>query len=319
MFNVANTLPKHFRRFESSEYRKSLPELIEHDRYLPLTEPQAKRHADLQNQLFHLRLRASGFRLQEKAADANPEVKRPEPETSPKAQCPKPGALLLHETQAIIAEMLNTANDMACCCPEIGNLPVIDNPASGYKIDTMYELLQEHLESPQVKAVVFAHDIKLLHLAGSKLAKSPVEYDVIDRYMPPRTQKNVNIRFQRAPNCRVLFVSDGVDTRLVFKNVQLVIHLDFPWDTDCIRQRLARIIPHPAIQPCHAYQLISYGTIEHLLAKLRGNDQLLVASDLRDGLSVVLLDEPDRVKFFEHVAAMLPQVKESPMVIPSLR
>ena len=296
MGNVANTLPKHFRRFESSEYRRSLPELIEHDRYLPLTEPQAKRHADLQSRLFHW---ASGFGLQASGKETG---------TTSEVRSLKPEVSTLHEIQAIITEMLSTANDMALIDP---------TQTSGCKIDTMYELLKEHLESQQVKAIVFAHDIRLLQLAWTKLAKSPVECDLIDRFMPPNTQKNVNIRFQREPNCRVLFVSDGVDARLFFKNVQLVIHLDFPWDSDCIRQRQTHITPHPTIRPCHAYQLISYGTIEHWLAKLRGGDQLLVGSDLRDGHSIVLLDEPDRAKFFEYVKTMLEQVKEPPMVVPS--
>ena len=331
MSNVANTLPKHFRRFESSEYRRSLPEWIEHDRYLPLTELQAKRHADLQSRLFHL---ASGFRFPTSdgghgVTTPPPEVQNPKLEASSQDSLPSGGRQLpliappevpvrtLHEIQAILAEMLNTANDMACCRFEIGNTPLDPTQSSGCKIDTMYELLQEHLESPQVKAVVFAHDMKLLQLARAKLVKSPVGWGLIDRYMSPNDQKNAGARFQREPNCRVLFVSDGVDDRLNFKSVQLVIHLDFPWNSDCIRQRHAHVTPYPTIRPCHAYQLISYGTMEHWLAKLRGNDQLLFGSDLRDGQSVVLLDEPGRVKFFEHVTAILGQAKEPPMVMPS--
>ena len=306
MGNVANTLPKHFRRFESSEYRRSLPELIEHDRYLPLTEPQAKCHADLQSRLFHLVSNPMSRGLQSPDDENRVENRGLK---SPALECRIVPTGALHEIQAIIAKMLDTVNDMALIDP---------TQSSGCKIDTMYEILQEHLESQQVKAIVFAHDVRLLQLAWTKLVKSPVEYDLIDRYMPPNAQKNAGIKFQREPNCRVLFVSDGVDDRLMFKNVQLVIHLDVPWDADCIRQRQAQITPHPTIRPCHAYRLISYGTIEHWLAKLRGGDsQLIVGSDLRDGHSIVLLDEPERVKFFESITAMLNQVKEPPMVVPS--
>ena len=296
MGKVANTLPQHFRRFESSEYRRSLPELIEHDRFLPLTEPQAKRHAELQNRLFH---QVSGFRLQVSEGNAD---------TFPEVRSPKPEVLALHEIQAIIAAMLNTANDMTLVDP---------SQSSGCKTDTMFDLLQEHLESPQVKAVVFAHDVRLLQLAKAKLAGSPVGYGFIDRYMSPREQHDVGTRFLREPNCRIVFVSDGVASRLIFRNVQLVIHLDYPWDADRLRQRQTHIEPPPTVRPCHAYRLISYGTIEHWLAKMRnGNHEMFVESDLRDGLSVVLLDELDRVKFLEHVLAMLEQVKEPPMVVP---
>jgi len=299
MCNVANTLPKHFRRFESTEYRRSLPELLEHDRYLPLTEPQAKRHADLQSRLFHL---VSGFRRQASEGDTG---------TSPETRSPKPELPALHEIQTIIAEMLNTANDMTCCRLETGNM------SGGCKIDAMYDLLQEHLEPQQAKTVVFANDVRLLQLAGEKLAKSSVECDLIDRYMPSNSRENAAARFRRESDCPVLFMSDGVDDQLVFRNVQLVIHLDFPWEADCIRQRQSHIKPLKDIMPCHSYQLISYGTIEHWLAKLRGGLQLLVGSNLRDGQSVVLLDEPDRVKFIEYVFTVLEQVKEPPMVLPS--
>ena len=309
MNNVANTLPKHFRRLESTEFRRSLPEWIEHDRYLPLTEAQAKRHADLQSRLFHLAsgfgLQASDIRLQASGGDT--ETSR-DTDASSEVRTSKPEVLTLHEIQAVLAEMLNAAGDMALIDPA---------QPSGCKINAMYELLQEHLESPRGKAVVFAHDPRLLKSARTKLAKSPVECDLIDRFMTSHEQKDVGMRFRHEPNCRVLFVSDGVDDRLAFKNVRLVIHLDIPWNADCVRQRTAHVVPHPTMQPCHAYQLISYGTIEHWLARLRGGDPLFVASDLRDGQSVVLLDEPDRVKFFERVTAMLKQVKEPPMVVPS--
>ncbi|MCL2118617.1 MAG: SNF2-related protein [Planctomycetaceae bacterium] len=314
MGNVANTLPQHFRRFESSEYRRSLPELITHDRFLPLTETQAKRHADLQNRLFHL---ASGFGLQKRRQASEVGFQESDSELLPEVRSLKSEAFVaLHEIQATIAEMLRVANDMICCRPEIGNLPG-GNLTVGCKIDTMFDLLQEHLESPQVKAVVFAHDVKLLQSARAKLAGSPVECGLIDRYMPAYEQKDANMRFQREPNCRVVFVSDGAASRLVFRNVQLVIHLDFPWDADRIRQRQTHIEPHPVLRPCHAYQLISYGTVEHWLAKLRGGHELFIESDLRDGHSVVLLDEPNRVQFIEHVLTMLEQVKEPPMVIPA--
>jgi len=47
---------------------------------------------------------------------------------------------------------------------------------------------------------------------------------------------------------------------------------------------------------------------------LQGDHELFSDTDLRDGRSVVLLDETGRVKFFEHVNALLEQVKEPPMV-----
>ncbi len=343
MGHVARTLPQHFRRFESAEYRRSLPALIEHDRFLPLTEPQATRHAGLQNRLFQL---ATPWRdavaeykkraLEKNAAvstpeqpakadddsqntpspsQASPNVEKPAKpvsgvgDTTHEIRIPKPVVVpagTLHEMQAIIAEMLNTANDLSLVDPAC---------SSGCKIDTMFELLQEHLESPQVKAVVFAQDARLLHSAREKLANSPVSCGLIDRYTPPREQKDAAAKFLREPNCRVLFASDGIASRLVFRNVQLVIHLDFPWDADQIRQRHAQIEPHPTYRPCHAYLLISYGTVEHWLARLRGAHELFVGSDLREGQSVVLLDEPGRVKFFDHVLVMLEQVKEPPMVI----
>ena len=310
MGNVANTLPQHFRRFESSEYRKSLPELITHDRFLPLTEAQAKCHAGLQSRLMHLTesTKSRGLQSPDMIPSETPA------EASTQEVLPPGGRQLplvpigtLHEIQSTIATMLDVTNDMLLVDPM---------QSSGYKIDTMYDLLQEHLESPQVKAVVFSHNIQLLQSARAKLADTPVECGLIDCYMPAHEQKDTNTKFQREPNCRVVFVSDGVARQLVFRNVQLVIHLDFPWDADRVRQRQLHVEPHPTLRPCHAYQLISYGTVEHWLAKLRGSHELFIESDLRDEHSIVLLDEPSRIKFFEHVLAMLEQIKEPPMVVP---
>ena len=305
MGNVANTLPQHFRRFESSEYRRSLPELIEHDRFLPLTEPQARHHAELQSRLFHF-----SCELRVASCESNPTKDGMKAEGRHDAVKAVPLGRL-HEIQATIAAMLNAANDMVLVDP---------SQSAGCKIDTMLDLLQEHLESPQVKAVVFAHDVRLLQSAKTKLADSPVECGLIDRSMSPREQHDAGTQFLREPNFRVVFVSDGVANRLIFRNVQLVIHLDYPWNADRLRQRQTHIEPHPTLRPCHAYRLISYGTVEHWLAKLHGADghEFFVESDLRDGQSVVFLDETDRVKYLEHVRVMLEQVKEMPMVVPPL-
>ena len=346
MGHVANTLPQCYRRFESAEYRRSLPELIEHDRFLPMTTEQAKRHADLQNRLFHLatpwRQAIAQYKkhLQEKNATAQPNVESPA--TTPEAQdaTPQPAnnepkhepelkpvvvpTNTLHEIQATIAEMLRVANDITMI--DLALMPStssnstqtatdLRNRKAGCKLETMFDLLQEHLESPQVKAVVFAHEPRFLKAAQSRLIDAPIEHDLVDRYTPLPEQKAAGTRFLQEPNFRVLFVGDGVAERLVLRNVQLVIHLDLPWDSDRIRQRHAIISAHPTFRPCHAYRLISYGTVEHWLAKLHGGHELFLDSDLRDGQSVVLFDEPARARFFEHVIALLEQVNEAPMVV----
>ena len=358
MGRVASTLPQHFRRFESAEYRRSLPELIEHDRFLPITEAQAKHHAELQNRLFHL---ASPWReavaeykkrLQQQNASqhATAETTSATPDAqnavaqkptiadntasdstaqvvdsaSSDVQNPKPIVVptnTLHEIQSLIAEMLRTASDLSLVDPARQPGIISGNPSgdlSGCKIETMFDLLREHLESPQVKAVVFAHESRFLKSAYTRLVDSPIECGLIDRYTPPSEQKAAGTRFLNEANFRVLFVSDGVSQRLVLRNVQLVIHLNLPWDADRMRQRHASLAMHPTFRPCHAYRLISYGTIEHWLAKLarrQNGHELFLDSDLRDGRSVTLFDEPERIRFFEHIVALLDGVKEPPMVI----
>ena len=326
MSRVSKILPQHFRRFESAEYRRSLPDLIEHDRFLPLTESQAEHHADLQSRLFHLvmpwrnAIAAYKKRLHEKNAVSQEQVDNQVAEqstgdTSKHGQNLKPVVVpinTLHETQTVIAGMLRATNDMSLVDPV---------QSSGCKLETMFDLLQEHLELPHVKAVVFSHESRLLRAAKNLLAKTPVKCGMIDRYTPLSEQKHAGARFFQEPNFRVLFVGDGVSERLTLRNVQLIIHLDLPWDADWMRLRHANISVHPMFRPCHAYRLISYGTIEHWLAKLallasqHIGHELFLAGDLRDGQSITLLDEPDRTKIFEHVIALLEQVKEPPMVL----
>ena len=329
MPSVSKILPQHFRRFESAEYRRSLPDLIEHDRFLPLTESQAEHHADLQSRLFHLvtpwrnAITASKKRLHEKNAAAQEQPKNQAAENatndmSKHEQNFKPVVVpvnILHETQAVIAEMLCAASDMSLVDPA---------QSSGCKLETMFDLLQEYLESPHVKAVVFAHESRLLTAAKKRLSETPVKFGMIDRYTPFSEQKHINTRFFQEPNFRVLFVGDGVSEKLALRNVQLVIHLDLPWDADWMRLRHAGISIHPTFRPCHAYRLISYGTVEHWLAKLalpasqHIGHELFLASDLRNGQSITLFDETDRTKFFDHVIALLEQVKEPLMVVEDM-
>ncbi|MDR1384499.1 MAG: hypothetical protein LBJ67_11755 [Planctomycetaceae bacterium] len=336
MRRVAKTLPKHFRRLESAEYRRSLSALILHERYLPLNESQAKRHADLQSQWFRLLTPWKHSATESRAPNAapsTPQAAPSTPQTVPSTQQTAPSTpQAVPSTQQAAA--IKTAasppprdpvNNTAKTPPPLVPFPTLQKiqslttemllTANGvYKIDAMYDLLLEQLETPHGKAVVFAHDLRLLRLAEKKLESAPFDCGLLDRFMSLSEQKTVYEKFLQNANCRVLLLHDGVSEQLVFRQTQLAIELDFPPDFRQVSARRSRLLPHDTFRPCHVYPLISYGTIEHWFAKLHRNTEPLKADNPPEQLSVTLMTEQERIRYFARIVALSEQSGEPPMV-----
>jgi len=314
MRHVAKTLPQHFRRFEAAEYRRSLAERILRERYLPINETQAKHHADLQNQWFRLITFWKNAILEsrkpaETESSSTPNAANPTNENNNNEKSTTPQNISSNETsvkpkhvlpivvplptlqkiQSLTEEMLSAANNVG-------------------KIETMYDLLLEHFEQPYVKAVVFSRSLPTLRFAAKKLSGLPFDCGLIDRFTPLAEQKNLYEKFHRDANCRVLFLQDGVSERLIFRQTQLAVDLDVPLDFKQTQLRRTHFLPHDSFRPCHIYSLISFGTIEHWLAKLQHQTDF-------PQHSVTLMTEQERIRFFDFIIALSEQVEEGTMVV----
>ncbi|MDR1491490.1 MAG: hypothetical protein LBT05_02020 [Planctomycetaceae bacterium] len=311
MRDIEKTLPRHFRRLESAEYRRSLPALILHERYLPLDETQAKRHADLQNQW---------FRLVAFWKNAVAESRKPETVTStPQEQTPVNENAAPPQSEPV-KSAVKTTQPILVPFPTLQKIQSLTKEAlcianGTCKIETMYDLLLEHLETPRVKAIVFAHDLRLLRLAKKKLERLPFDCGLIDRFMNLSEQKTIYENFLRGDDFRVLFLNDGVSDRLTFRQTQLVIELDFPQDFKSVSARRSRLLPHETFRPCHIYPLISYGTMEHWFVKLYRKNDSFTADHFPERLSVTLMNEQERLRYFDRIVALSEQSGEPPMVL----
>jgi len=352
MGRVGMSLPNHFRRHETGHGKKSLPLLVEHQRFLPITEEQAKHHADLQSQLFKIALPLrEAFESGQKTSDLMSQIKG-----SRRSMTHFFGRLVegppdkaSQEDMPVDQEADRNAEENAAIKkssvsnrePAFPDVPVtvlyrlqtlIDEmlrtsndmalvdpvSGSGCKLEVMLEVLREHLGAGQVKAVVFAHEPAMLFLAARYFEEHVSSgYVVIDQHLTLHQQKAAINAFQCDENCRILFATDGVLERLTFHQVSLLVNLDRPWNINSTPQRLSHVTTGGPIRPLHVYDLISCGTIEHALVKLGDRKILQAATDLVVNRSVVLLDARERQDYFRQIAAMLDLFDTPPMVVKS--
>ncbi|MCL2349276.1 MAG: DEAD/DEAH box helicase [Planctomycetaceae bacterium] len=352
MGRVGMSLPNHFRRRETRHEKKSLPLLVEHERFLPITEEQAKHHADLQSQLFRIALPLRDMfaprqtagdpvsqvktsrrsmthffgRLTESLPDKVPLEDMPgdrEPDENAEGNAAAKESSISNPESAfpdlpvtVLYRLQTLIDEMLRTSNDMALVDPVS--ASGCKSEVMLEVLRELLETGPVKAVVFANEPEMLFLAAKYFEEhASFGHVVIDQGMTPHRQKASIHTFQCDENCRILFATDGVLGRLTFHQVSLLLNLDRPWNLDGVKQRLSHVTTGGTLRPLHVYHLVSCGTIEHALAKLSGQKPPLTATNMSVNRSVVLLDAQERLEYFKQIAAMLDLFETPPMVIKS--
>lgn len=170
---------------------------------------------------------------------------------------------------------------------------IIDQQPKRYdtKIDEVMNILDEVMENGDDKVVIFSQWERMTRIVGNELEKRNIGYESLHGGVPSKEREKLFDNFRNNPESRVFLSTDAGGVGLNLQSASLLINLDLPWNPAVLEQRIARVHRMGQKKSVQVINLISKDTIEEeMLAKLKFKSSV-AAGILDNGESSVFLGE----------------------------
>ena len=171
----------------------------------------------------------------------------------------------------------------------------------GPKADEAVTLLDEMLEEPGVKAVVFSQWLRMHELMVRRIKDRTWDYVEFHGGVPSVKRGELIDRFRDDPNCRVFFSTDAGGVGLNLQHASVVVNMDLPWNPAVLEQRIGRVHRMGQKQPVRVVNFVAQGTIEQGMLEVLRFKKSLFAGVLDGGDTEVFLGGSKLNKFMETV------------------
>ena len=165
------------------------------------------------------------------------------------------------------------------------------------KIGELMIILEEIFENVEEKVVVFSQWERMTRLVAKELDALGVKYEYLHGGIPSNKRKDLLDNFHNDPESRVFLSTDAGGVGLNLQCAGTVINLDIPWNPAVLEQRIARV--HRLGQKNHVrvINFVSSGTIEERILCLIGFKKSVFSGVFDMGDNNVFMGE-DRFKQF---------------------
>jgi superfamily II DNA or RNA helicase len=172
----------------------------------------------------------------------------------------------------------------------------------GYKADELAALLDDILDDPQAKVVVFSQWLRTHELIVRRLSERGWQYVLFHGGVPSDKRGALIDRFNNDPDCRVFLSTDAGGVGLNLQHAAAVIvNMDLPWNPAVLEQRIGRVHRLGQTRGVQVINFVARGTIEEGMLSVLAFKQSLFAGVLDGGESEVVLQGTRLSKFMEAV------------------
>jgi SNF2 family DNA or RNA helicase len=138
------------------------------------------------------------------------------------------------------------------------------------KLDELFSMLQQILEMPGEKIVIFSQWERFTRLIAFELDRLKIGYANLNGHIPSQKRKDLFDRFNNEPNCRIFLSTDAGGVGLNLQAASYLINMDLPWNPAVLEQRIARIYRYGQKKNVNIINFIAESTIEQeMLGKLK--------------------------------------------------
>jgi superfamily II DNA or RNA helicase len=181
----------------------------------------------------------------------------------------------------------------------------------GTKADEAATLLDEMLETPGTKAVVFSQWLRMHELLVRRFEGRKWEHVLFHGGLTSNKRKDTIDRFRDDPNCRVFLSTDSGGVGLNLQHASVVLNMDLPWNPAVLEQRIGRVHRLGQRQPVRVVNFVSQGTIEEGMLAVLKFKKSLFAGVLDSGEKEVFLGGSRLNKFMETVESATSAIPEA--------
>jgi helicase-like protein len=181
----------------------------------------------------------------------------------------------------------------------------------GQKADEAVMLLEELLERPETKVVIFSQWLRMHELLVRRLKEKNVGHVLFHGGVPGVQRKGLVDRFREDPECRVFLSTDagGVGLNLQFASV--VMNMDLPWNPAVLEQRIGRVHRLGQKQPVRVVNFVARASIEEGMLEVLKFKKSLFQGVLDGGAKEVHLGGSRLSKFMESVEAATDSIPQT--------
>ena len=263
---IAKSLETILVRRTRNEVLKELPERLDKNYFVPMTDEQMKLHEE--NRETVARIVAKWRRL----------------------------GFLSETDQRILMIALQNMR-MSC-----NSTYLLDKKTDyGIKADELISVLEEVFEQPDAKVVIFSQWLGTHEILLDRLKSSKRNYVLFHGRIPGPKRNDLIRQFKNNPDCQVFLSTDAGGVGLNLQNASVVINMDLPWNPAVLEQRIGRIHRLGQHRPVRVVNFVSQGTIEHGMLSLLSFKQSLFSGVLDKGKDEVFLGGTRLKRFMDSV------------------
>jgi superfamily II DNA or RNA helicase len=209
-----------------------LPERIDSNFFVEMTEPQWKPYYEYQHRVAKLISQAQ---------------RRP--------LTPDEHKILLGS----LVKMRLLCNALALHDPEV---KPEDREKTAPKLRELREILEDEVASNGRKAILFSEWTNMLNLTEPILEKLGLGWVKLTGDVPSSKRGALIERFFEDPRCQVFLSTDAGGVGLNLQAASMVVNLELPWNPAVLAQRIARAHRHGQPHTVNVVNLVAKGTIE---------------------------------------------------------
>jgi len=172
----------------------------------------------------------------------------------------------------------------------------------GNKVDELMTVLDELLEDPQAKAVVFSQWLGTHELIVRRLAARKWGHVLFSGSVPGDKRGALVEQFHHDPDCRLFLSTDAGGVGLNLQHAAaVVVNMDMPWNPAVLEQRIGRVHRMGQSRGVQVINFVGQGSIEEGMLSVLAFKKSLFAGVLDGGESEVFLQGTRLSKFMESV------------------
>jgi hypothetical protein len=221
-----------------------------------------------------------------------------------------PAARLIHAAQRrpLTPAEFDRLMQLLACMRMICDTPAILDPTCRVspKLEELERVLDDLLEEPERKIIVFSEWERMLDLVRELAAEIGVEVAWHTGSVPQQRRRAEIMRFKKDPACRLFLSTDSGSVGLNLQAASAVVNIDLPWNPAKLEQRIARAWRKNQTRSVTVVNLVCEDSIEHQILHLLGQKQALADGVLDGEGNLAKLQMPSgRGAMIERMQAMM--------------
>ena len=175
----------------------------------------------------------------------------------------------------------------------------------GTKCEELLTLMDELLEQPDIKIVIFSQWLRTHELIIRRLKSRRWQHVLFHGGVPSGQRGSLVDRFHSDPACRVFLSTDAGGVGLNLQHAaSVVVNMDLPWNPAVLEQRIGRVHRLGQTRGVQVVNFVAEGTIEEGMLSVLAFKKSLFAGVLDGGAREVFLGGSRLKRFMESVEAV---------------